>query len=274
MTESSPGSVPLLDLFGQPPLESCSSTQEVCRELARQGMPEGTCVRARRQTAGRGRGERLWPSPTGGGLYLSFLLRPRIERSLWPYLTALVALATAEALEDLAVSSKPGGWRAWIKWPNDLHGRRGKLGGILAEVAGDAVVIGLGINLAMKEEDLPQVLRRHASSLLLEGFDPVPAVEAAATALNFRLGPLYARFQAGDRAFLQEGLRRRFFLRGAQVALAVAGSRVEGTALDAGPLGELLLQTAEGTRTLISGEVIWWRRAEAQGGFDAGPPLR
>jgi BirA family biotin operon repressor/biotin-[acetyl-CoA-carboxylase] ligase len=275
---------PLLDLTGAVRPDSCASTQEIARSLAREGAPEGTVVIAGTQTAGRGRprrgdaGERSWHSPPGLGLWMSFVLRPRVEAADWPALTALAALAVAEALEGLLPAAPAGfsplgaaagtaaakgdvpRWSCAIKWPNDLYGHHGKLAGILAEAAGNTVVVGLGLNLAQRAEDFPPALRERASSLCLEGFDPVPTAETAAAAVNERLTAAYLAFQNGDRDFLREGLRARFLLRGARVRVAWPGGGAEGTAVDVGSAGELILQTAEGRRALVAGEVASWSR--------------
>jgi BirA family transcriptional regulator, biotin operon repressor / biotin---[acetyl-CoA-carboxylase] ligase len=279
----------LLDLAGAVRLDSCRSTQEIVRGLARDGAPEGAVVMADAQVAGRGRGERSWHSPPGLGLWMSFLLRPRVDPADWPALTALTALATAEAIEGLhpagsAPTGVPGAptagavvpspdspaaardprprWCGAIKWPNDLYGSRGKLAGVLAETAGPAVVIGLGLNLGQRAADFPPDLRKRASSLHLEGFEPVPSAESAARAVNDRLTAAYRAFQNGDRAFLREGLRARFFLRNARVRLAWPGGGAEGVAIDVGPAGELILQTAEGRSAFVAGEVAEWSRGD------------
>jgi BirA family biotin operon repressor/biotin-[acetyl-CoA-carboxylase] ligase len=235
----------------EPPLAACSSTQDLCRALAESGAGEGTAVRALEQMAGRGRGERSWHSPPGRGLWMSFLLRPSFEPAAWPALTGLTALSAAGALEAFA----PRSWHCAIKWPNDLQGDLGKLGGILAETAGNAVVIGLGINLSQRATDFAPEIRSRASSLLLEGFDPVPDPADLAQRFNEVLTAAYGRFSAGDRGFLREGLRDRFYLRGARVRIARAGLPAEGVARDIGSLGELVLETPSGVRTVMSGEV-------------------
>jgi len=242
----------------EPPLPSCPSTQDLCRALASQGAPEGTVVRALEQTAGRGRCGRDWHSPAGQGLWMSFILRPKSDPSLWPALTALIALSTGEAIETLAGSRCP--WKASIKWPNDVFGLRGKLAGILAESSGGAVVAGLGVNVAQSEEDFSPEIRGRASSLRLEGFAPLPDPGELAHRFNDRLSRAYVRFEAGDRSFLREGLRERFFLRGTRVRIEGFTTPLEGVAVDIGTLGELLLETAEGLRTVSGGEVVRWER--------------
>lgn len=313
---------PLLDLK-TPPLLTCASTQALCIARARAGAPEGTCVRALEQTEGRGRGEHRWHSAPGLGLYLSFLLRPKVSRSLWPGLTPLVALALAETLDSYATpcavpdaasgagcgtgsdaGSEDGGSaapRLMIKWPNDVFGRRGKVAGILADVVGEAgtafppeqsagVVVGVGINLAHREADFPPEIRGKASSLFLEGIDPLPAFDGLAIRLNERLTFRYRQFQNAlrdvDLEFLRRELLSRFFLQGARVRIRTgldpAGARhpieettldqaggrstdrIEGTARDLGPLGELILATSEGDRVIVSGEVESWSRPSGE----------
>lgn len=243
----------LLDL-SEPPLERCESTQPLARALAAAGAPEGTVVWALEQTAGRGRGEANWFSPRGLGLWLSVVLRPHVEPRVWPGLTGLLATAAATSLEGS--EGCPPGWVCGIKWPNDLHGRRGKLAGILAETAGGAVVLGFGLDLTASTSDLPDELQSVASSLQMEGFDPVPSVEQAAGSLNEHLTAAYARFQNGDRDHLHQALRARFLLRGARVSIRDFEVERQGIAEDVGPLGELLLRTESGVISLVSGSVL------------------
>lgn len=284
MSAESPNRGMILDLDAAASLVSCPSTQQIAKELALKGAPEGTCVVALEQTAGRGRRDRVWHSPPGMGLWMSFLLRPTAEQAVWPALTPLTALSAAAALESLRAgdpgpagecageSLRPaawdapcaGGagsrergssWTAWIKWPNDLHGRHGKIGGILAEAAGGAIVIGLGVNLAQEADDFPPDLRGRGSSLRMEGFAPVPDARTVAMAFNQDLTRTYAGFQNGELRFLRDGLLRRFMLRGRRVRIVGAGGTIEGTACDLGDLGELILETEGGRRSVISGEI-------------------
>src|SRR5258708_10312664 len=94
--------------------DSVSSTNDVARELATSGAPEGLCVISREQTAGRGRQGRLWSSAPGEGLYLSFVLRPQIKVGDSAIVTLAASVGVAETLKlNLAA---PAG----IKWPNDV----------------------------------------------------------------------------------------------------------------------------------------------------------
>jgi len=118
------------------------STNRHAMELARQGAAEGLVVVADHQTAGRGRLGRTWEAPPGSGLLVSVLLRPTIAPERLHLTTMAVALAAADACDDVA------GVRPGLKWPNDLVVDDRKLGGILAEVPeAGAVVVGLGLNV-------------------------------------------------------------------------------------------------------------------------------
>jgi len=123
--------------------------------------PEGSVLVAEHQDAGRGRLERHWISPPQAGLTFSIVLRPPVAPSKWGWLPLLVGVALCEAVRSL------GEVKAWLKWPNDLlvGRRRDKAAGILAEVAGPAVVVGVGLNVSTRADELPA----GATSLALAG---------------------------------------------------------------------------------------------------------
>jgi BirA family biotin operon repressor/biotin-[acetyl-CoA-carboxylase] ligase len=134
-------------------IESVARTGSTNADLlarARQGAPEGTVLVAEEQTAGRGRMNRSWVSPPGAALTFSFLLRPAaipVPRQGW--LPLLAGVAVAAAVRGVT------GADATLKWPNDVLARGGKLAGILAEATGDAVVIGIGLNVSTGPDELP-----------------------------------------------------------------------------------------------------------------------
>jgi len=126
---------------------SIGSTNDVARELAAQGAPEGTLVIAEEQTAGKGRLGRRWLAPPGTSLLMSLLFRPHF---LAPYqaqrLTMICSLAVVDAI------NKVTGLLAAIKWPNDIVVRGKKAGGILTELGAtaerlDYAIVGLGLNV-------------------------------------------------------------------------------------------------------------------------------
>jgi|SRR5215831_4978439 len=141
--------------------ESIDSTNLEAIRQAKNGAPEGLCIVAREQTAGRGRLERRWHSHRDAGVYFSIVLRPGFETSSWPLLTLMAALAVVDAL------LKSCGICADIKWPNDIYVNERKLCGILAETtetpSGPAAVIGIGINLT--NDSLPAEVLRTATAI-------------------------------------------------------------------------------------------------------------
>lgn len=147
-------------------VESTGSTNTDLAERARAGTAaEGTVLVAEEQTAGRGRLERSWTAPPRSGLFLSVYLEPGdipVERWGWMPLLAGVAAATGLA--------KAAGVDMSLKWPNDLlvsvEGEERKTGGILGEFAGDGIVVGLGINVSLRADELPAPT---AGSLALAG---------------------------------------------------------------------------------------------------------
>ncbi|WP_322963476.1 biotin--[acetyl-CoA-carboxylase] ligase [Sphingomonas fuzhouensis] len=147
------------------------STNADLRQLAEAGGEEGLWLRADRQMAGRGRQGRDWSSPSGN-FYGSTLVRLRPGDPM----AATLALVAAVAIEDAVRAWLPEiGARLSLKWPNDLLIDGAKLSGILLERTGDAVIIGMGINLA----SAPQLPDRATTALVDHGVDVAPAAMQA-----------------------------------------------------------------------------------------------
>ena len=149
-------------------LKETSSTNDLLKSLANEGAPEGTLVLAEEQTAGRGRMGRSFYSPQGTGLYMSLLLRPEIYMKEALIITAMAAVAGAEAIDELRRRKAP---KCRIKWVNDLILDGRKICGILAEAAfsssskPDFIVIGIGFNVNTPVSAFPEELRNTAGSL-------------------------------------------------------------------------------------------------------------
>ena len=145
--------------------EELNSTQETARALAEEGIAQGAVVIAERQTAGRGRMGRAWHSPSGVNLYCTIVLRPAIPLAEVPRLSLVAGVAAAEAIEREA----PG--LVALKWPNDLWLGGRKAGGIIAEAVTSSrqelqcVLLGIGINVNLAEDDIPPELRDKATSI-------------------------------------------------------------------------------------------------------------
>ena len=117
---------------------------------ALRGEPEGVVLAAEEQSAGRGRMGRSWVSPPRAALTFSMLVRPAaVPPARRGWLPLLTGVAVAEAVTSVT------GVRAKLKWPNDVLAGPAKLGGILAEASGDAVVVGVGLNVSAGQGELP-----------------------------------------------------------------------------------------------------------------------
>ncbi len=143
-------------------LDGIPSTNDAARDRAIDGAPDGACVVADTQTAGRGRHGRLWFSPPGCNLYLSLVVRAASSR------IRLLPLLGAVATREVVAAYLDGRTRATIKWPNDVLADGLKVAGVLAELyAGDEPfgILGIGVNVNMGAHDFPADLRRPAGSL-------------------------------------------------------------------------------------------------------------
>ncbi|MFJ2368647.1 biotin--[acetyl-CoA-carboxylase] ligase [Microbacterium sp. NPDC087665] len=180
--------------------------------------PHLSVLVTRNQTAGRGRLDRTWVAPAGSALAVSILIRRALDPSMrgWIPLIAGVAMADSVAaqLPDRVVA---------VKWPNDVLVDERKISGILAEVAGDAIIVGAGVNTAMTEQQLPvptatsfavsggvvdedrlladylRTLDRHLESLVATGDAIVSGLHARATARSATLGRAVRVWLPGDR---------------------------------------------------------------------------
>ena len=159
--------------------DTIDSTNTHAKEMAAAGAAHGTVLVAGHQTAGRGRMGRQFFSPTGKGLYLSVILRPKQLPQALLHLTCAVGVAACNAVEGAA------GFRPGIKWINDLVVKGKKLGGILTEMSVhhgsiSYAILGIGINCTHEAVDFPPELQGIATSLALENaHDPSPAKLAA-----------------------------------------------------------------------------------------------
>jgi BirA family biotin operon repressor/biotin-[acetyl-CoA-carboxylase] ligase len=241
--------------------DSLPSTNTEAARQAAAGAPEGLCVVAREQTAGRGRRERLWASPRDAGLYFSAVLRPAFEAPRWPLLTLAAALAVHDAL---AAACR---LEADIKWPNDLLARGRKLCGILAETVetprGRACVIGVGINLT--DRAFPPDLAARATSVEAET-GRAPDLETLLRALTRALEHWYATLcgDEGARRVVEAWESRSTSARGARVRVRLAEETFDGLTRGLEPDGALRVETdAREIRIVRAGDVLALRQGSA-----------
>ncbi|MET9056468.1 biotin--[acetyl-CoA-carboxylase] ligase [Streptomyces antibioticus] len=245
-------------------VQRTGSTNSDLAALAVKGeAAEGAVLVAEEQTAGRGRLDRRWTAPPRSGLFFSVLLRPaEVPVARWGWLTLLTGVAVATGL------ARAAGVDTALKWPNDLlvtvGGEERKAGGILAERAGDdGVVVGVGINVTLRADELPVP---QAGSLALAGAagtDRDPLLRAVLRSLE----DWYGRWReaGGDPAVggLQEAYAAGCATLGRSVRAELPGGRAlvgEAVAVDGD--GRLVIATADGVREPVgAGDVVHLRPA-------------
>lgn len=146
--------------------ESIDSTNAAAFKLALGDAPEGTCVVAETQSAGKGRLQRKWHSPYAKNVYMSVVLRPTLHPSRVYPLTFISSLAVYDVLADLGVTPR-------LKWPNDVLVGTKKICGTLIELSTEAdsvrfVIVGIGFNVNMTKAEMDPEIKDKATSLLME----------------------------------------------------------------------------------------------------------
>lgn len=232
-------------------LDTVDSTNLLAKKLAMAGAVHGTAVVAQTQTAGRGRMGRSFLSPEGG-IYLSVILRPRGGLKQLMSLTAHLAVAACDAVEEAT------GFRPQVKWLNDLVAGRKKLAGILAETvlgkdgAAEAVICGIGINCAAPAAAFSQEVREMATDLLA-----VTGKEPDRDLLTGLLIRNILRICDGDfPELLMARYRKDCITVGREVRVVRGDETFTATACAVSDDGALLVVTESGeTQRIFSGEV-------------------
>ncbi len=218
---------------------STASTNVDLAEAARAGAAEGTVHTTDHQVAGRGRLDRVWESPEGSGIAVSVLLRPtEVPAGQWVWLPLLVGLAVAATVEECGVA-------VGLKWPNDVEVDGRKIAGILLERVdtsdGPAAVVGVGLNVSMRADELPVDT---ATSLLLEDASETDRTVVLRLLLR-NLEALYRAWRGagGDPAAgVRDSYVRRCVTLGSDVTVALPdGSTLEGRAEDVDDVGRLVV---------------------------------
>lgn len=218
--------------------------------------PAGAVLVTEEQVAGRGRSGRRWSCPAAAGLMFSVAVDVTVippARRAWTGVA--LALAVTAAFESVAQV------RATLKWPNDVLVDGAKCGGLLAEAAGDLVLVGAGLNISLERSELP---RPDATSLLLVGARVDRNALLAAVLDEF--GRLLADWRAArgdvDRAGLRPAYLKACSTIGSSVRLELpGGAAVTGTAVDVDADGAIVLESAGGRVRYSAGDVVHLRPA-------------
>lgn len=245
--------------------EQVGSTNDIVRERARGGHPQGLLVLAEEQVAGRGRLGRGWAAPPGSSLLMSLLLRPAWLAPADSFaLTMLAGVALCEAVEQAAPL------QAALKWPNDLMLPAGqaavpdlrKAAGILSEIELDGeriawVAIGMGINVNWSPSGVVdgRDLSRLATSVGAAAGQPIERL-ALLRALMIQLDLRYGWLRDGRREELFASWRDRLATLGQPVTVRQIAGELHGVAEDVEPSGALRVRDDAGTlHVVMAGDV-------------------
>lgn len=240
--------------------EEVDSTNTRAKKMAEEGAAEGLLICAEKQTEGKGRRGRAWNSPPGESVYMTLLIRPRIQPAHASMLTLVMGLAVAQAcnrlLEDTLGEQAP---KVGLKWPNDLVLDGRKLMGTLTEMNSEIdyinyVVIGIGINV--NTTSFPEALAGTATSLYRETGRTFSRAELTALCMDYFEEDYEMFLKTEDLSGLRESYNGLLVNAGRTVCVLEPGHEYTGMALGINERGELLVKREDGTVTEVyAGEV-------------------
>lgn len=233
--------------------KTIASTNQTAKKMAMDGAPQGTVVISEEQTQGRGRMGRNFFSPGNSGIYLSIILRPNV------YANEAVLLTTAASVGVCRAIKKVTGTLVQIKWVNDIYLEDKKICGILTEAVTnfetgfvECVIIGIGLNFRLPENDFPEEIKEIAGSLFEKKPDTLTRNHLAAEMINevFELCK-----DLKNRNFLEEYKAHSMVL-GHEIRVHKNNGWFSGRAIDISEEGGLIIENEAGElETLNSGEI-------------------
>ena len=237
---------------------SATSTSDLARQAAAAGAPAYSAFLALEQTAGRGRRGRRWVS-RHGGMYLSVLLRPHIDRAQWFGFSFIAALAVFEAIQSWFTAPLLGAnqLKMGLKWPNDIIVGGGKIAGILLEAGDDYLIIGSGVNIAPVEGDpktgIPPV---SLAQFLNDAQAPMPTPDMLAAAYLDRLSIWYDVLVTSGFGPVRAAWLAHHAFAGQDLQVQTDEMAVRGRFVDLGMDGALVLLDDSGkTHHITTGDV-------------------
>lgn len=234
--------------------QSLCSTNDQAEALAQNGGAEGMVVLAEEQTRGKGRAGRQWHSCAYRGVWMSVILRPRMDLQSAAFLTQIASAAVGKTVERQAGAVE-------IKWPNDIYLGGKKLGGILTEVEeknGKAMymIVGIGINVNQDAEDFPMMAANTAISLKMALGREISREDVICGVLN-ELEPLYEAYQSHrDGNTAVRFCESHSNLIGKRITIQRNGQTASAWVTGLGDRGELCVRFSDGrVDKLSSGEI-------------------
>lgn len=230
--------------------DEIGSTNDEAFRLGLAGAPEGTALIANRQSAGKGRMQRVWHSPADSNIYTSIILRPQIDPARAPQISILAGVAAADVLESYCPD------RIKLKWPNDILINGKKVCGILSQAKTtasevDFIVLGIGINVNIRYGKFPKEISNLATSLAIETGGEISRPELIIS--------LYEKLTKWYKQLLQDGfckVKEKWLsltpMIGEHVHVIFGEEAVNGKAIGLDEDGSLILLTAENKEIKVS----------------------
>ncbi|MFQ5456303.1 MAG: biotin--[acetyl-CoA-carboxylase] ligase [Nitrospirota bacterium] len=231
------------------------STNRISADMAKKGVEEGTVLIAEIQEKGRGRIGRSWFSPEGN-IYLSIILRPALSSQMASLLTLIASISVTRVIRDITSLD------AKIKWPNDIFIRNKKVGGILTELSADSekiryAVVGIGLNVNIEKNDLPEEISSVATSLREEAGRSIDRRSLVVNLLeDFELW--YAVMKNRERDRILNEWKRLSDTIGRWVEVRLHDKKIEGLAYDITEDGYLKIRLKDNSlETVVAGDICY-----------------
>ena len=232
--------------------EQATSTMDIAKTLTGKDFKNGMVVFTELQTRGRGRSIKAWHCPKYKGLLFTLLLKHKMPPDQLCLLIGAVSVAITEAIHETLLLP------AEIKWPNDILIAGKKVGGVLVEIekiskAETVFLIGVGINVNLSEEELPQQVRLPATSLSIEKKGPINRTMLARTLLQY-IDKWYLILRDSHFRYISECGKEFCVTVGEKVTIADGSKEYVGKVIDISHNGGLMLRLESGEIKIVRGE--------------------
>ena len=229
------------------------STNNQAKKFAMQGAPDGAIVISEEQCGGKGRLSRSFFCPKYKGIWFSAILRPDFLPQEAPKCTLMAAVAVARAIEDVT------GVKVGIKWPNDILYKGKKLVGILTEISAEMerinyIIIGIGIDVNIEKEDMPEDIRDIVTSLSQITKKQVSRLKLLNKVL-YHLEQLYIMAQRHDFAPILDEWRKYSITLNQDIKVISGKDIAYGRAMDIDDDGALLVEINGQIKRVLAGDV-------------------
>ena len=216
---------------------------------------DSTVIIAKRQTSGRGRLNRSWIDLGEGNLFMSIILKPSDTfNEIYPNITQYLSVSLCKVLESY-------GLKPQIKWPNDVLVNGEKIAGILSETSMQGqkfqgLILGIGVNLNAKSEDLTQIKDKVATSLNIEIGKPIDIKDFTDKLLKEFFDNYNEFLKHGFEYIKDDYVNRNCFLN-KEISVQVFDNIKTGFAKSITDKGELVIQTKENKEIVLTiGDIL------------------